>query len=526
MRPTGPYPTLSANNGANHILLNTGPFMGARVDAENDGQPNVTATGDDINPAGADDEDGVAFVSSLIPGQVATIKVDMTGAPSGTQCTLSSWIDFNQGNAWNDAGDLLSYLTCPTCTGFVAGPNPVLPRGAVHTLTFNVPANAAPGTTYARFRCTTAGPLPPTGQAPNGEVEDYQVTVSADSRDLGDAPNSYGTLFSSNGPWHGLGGGGPVLGAIVDAEADGQPSVGANGDDLNPASADDEDGVVLPGSITAGIPANMSVTVSTAACYLTGWIDFDGNGVFDSPSEQLNITACPTCTGGVPGVSPLLPVGTHTLTFDVPVGAAPGSSYARFRCATAAVNTPLGSATNGEVEDYPITIVNAAVDWGDLPATAPSTAFPTLAAANGPRHVMTQNLFLGQCVDAEVDGVPTVPANGDDAANGTIPAGFPTCQTLGDDEDGVTLVTPLIAGNQACVAVTANNSTASPAVLQGWIDFDGSGTFSAGELLNTGDFAGGGASILQPGQPARSNAASQCRRTRPSMAATRTCASA
>ena len=125
------YPTLSANNGANHILLNTGPFMGARVDAENNGQPNVTATGDDINPAGADDEDGVAFVSSLIPGQVATIKVDMTGAPSGTQCTLSSWIDFNQGNAWNDAGDLLSYLTCPTCTGFVAGPNPVLPQGAV-----------------------------------------------------------------------------------------------------------------------------------------------------------------------------------------------------------------------------------------------------------------------------------------------------------------------------------------------------------------------------------------------------------
>ena len=51
--PDGPYPTTKANTGANHILLNTGPFMGARVDAENDGQPNVTATGDDINPAGA-----------------------------------------------------------------------------------------------------------------------------------------------------------------------------------------------------------------------------------------------------------------------------------------------------------------------------------------------------------------------------------------------------------------------------------------------------------------------------------------
>ena len=58
-----------------------------------------------------------------------------------------------------------------------------------------------PGQTYARFRCTTTGPLPPTGQAPNGEVEDYQVVVCpAPSRDWGDAPDSYGTLFSSSGP--------------------------------------------------------------------------------------------------------------------------------------------------------------------------------------------------------------------------------------------------------------------------------------------------------------------------------------
>ena len=62
--------------------------MGARVDAENNGQPNVTANGDDINPAGADDEDGVAFVSSLIPGQVATIKVDMTGSPAALYAEL------------------------------------------------------------------------------------------------------------------------------------------------------------------------------------------------------------------------------------------------------------------------------------------------------------------------------------------------------------------------------------------------------------------------------------------------------
>ena len=426
------YPTLSANNGANHILLNNGPFMGARVDPEADGQPNVTATGDDINPAGADDEDGVTFVSSLIPASTATIKVDMTGSPVGTQCTLSSWIDFDGVNAWT-AGDQLSYLTCDNCTSFSAGPNPVLPRGFVHTLTFTVPANAVQGQTYARFRCTTTGPLPPTGQAPNGEVEDYQVVISeAPSRDWGDAPDSYGTLFSSSGPYHGLGGGGPVLGAIVDAEANGQPSPCANGDDLNPASADDEDGVVLPGSVTAGIPANMNVTVSTAACYLTGWIDFDVNGVFDGP-EQLNVTNCSTCAWLFlrPGTSAHSFRSAHThststcLSARRPAPPTPASA-APLRPST----RRWARATNGEVEDYPITIVNAAVDWGDLPATAPSTAFPTLAAANGPRHVMTSNLYLGACVDAEGDGVPSVSANGDDTATGTIPAGFPACQTL------------------------------------------------------------------------------------------------
>ncbi len=486
--PDGPYPTTKASSGANHALLNNAPFMGARVDAENDGQPNVTATGDDINPASADDEDGVSFISSLIPTTVATIQVDMTGAPAATQCTLSSWIDFNAVNAWNDPGDLLSYLTCPTCTAFVPGPNPVLPAGAVHTLTFTVPAGATSGVTYARFRCTTTGALPPTGSAPNGEVEDYQVVVGpAPSRDWGDAPDTYGTLFSSNGPYHGLVAGGPVLGAIVDPEANGQPSPLANGDDVNPASADDEDGVTLPGSVTAAVPGVMTVQVSTAACYLTGWIDFDVNGAFD-PAEQLNISSCVGCTSGVPGTAPLLPVGgPATLTFDVPVGAAPGASYARFRCAIAAVNTPLGGAPDGEVEDYPITIVNTAVDWGDLPATAPGTAFPTLAAANGPRHVLSSNLYLGQCVDAEGNGVPSAQANGDDGASGTVPAGFPACTTAGDDEDGVTLVTPLIAGNQACVRVTANNTAAG--VLQGWIDFDGSGTFDASEALG---LTGGG----------------------------------
>ena len=136
------------------------------------------------------------------------------------------------------------------------------------------------------------------------------------------------------------------------------------------------------------------------------------------------------------------------------------------------------------MEDYQVSI-ESNVDWdyGDLPDTC-----TTLATSNGPRHVMSPNLFLGACVDGETTGVPSA------AGHRRRPASWPgspiygTCATPHDDEDGVTLVTPLIPGNQACVAVTANNAVAG--VLQGWIDFDGNGVFDASEALA---FAGGGA---------------------------------
>ena len=42
-----------------------------------------------------------------------------------------------------------------------------------------MPAGATVGVTYARFRLSTAGGLQPFGFAPDGEVEDYRVTIEA-----------------------------------------------------------------------------------------------------------------------------------------------------------------------------------------------------------------------------------------------------------------------------------------------------------------------------------------------------------
>ncbi len=141
------------------------------------------------------------------------------------------------------------------------------------------------------------------------------------------------------------------------------------------------------------------------------------------------------------------------------------------------------------MEDYKVSIEgNVDWDYGDLPDT-----YTTLATSNGARHVMSSNLFLGACVDGETTGVPE--RGGWAQGRRRHGAGSPIYAraTCSDDEDGVTLVTPLIPGNQACVAVTANNAVAG--VLQGWIDFDGSGTFDASEALT---FAGGGAVSAGP----------------------------
>jgi hypothetical protein len=67
--PDPMYPTLLANNGARHTS-GTGPHLGVSVDAESDGQPNATATGDDIAGWTADDE--VHAQSGCVPGMPGT----------------------------------------------------------------------------------------------------------------------------------------------------------------------------------------------------------------------------------------------------------------------------------------------------------------------------------------------------------------------------------------------------------------------------------------------------------------------
>ena len=148
-------------NAARHALVPGGPFFGAAVDAEADGQPGPGADGDDHHEL--DDEDGIAFVTPLLPGRTASVEVDLRYAPVGGR--VSAWIDFNRNGDFADAGEHILQDVAVTA-------------GSIQTLSFSVPRAVVPGLSYARFRISTAGGLSYDGAAADGEVEDWAVLLA------------------------------------------------------------------------------------------------------------------------------------------------------------------------------------------------------------------------------------------------------------------------------------------------------------------------------------------------------------
>jgi len=146
--PDPHYPTYHASDGARHQVV-WGYHLGNSIDGETDGQPNDGT-----------DEDGVDFLFPLMAGQVATVVIEA----SGDGC-LDAWIDFNGDSDWLDAGENI-FSSMPLS----AGPN--------IGLSFFIPESSVEWT-HARFRFSSDGGLLPTGEAPNGEVEDYSIHINS-----------------------------------------------------------------------------------------------------------------------------------------------------------------------------------------------------------------------------------------------------------------------------------------------------------------------------------------------------------
>jgi hypothetical protein len=149
-----PYPVTLAENGARHN--DAGPTLGATRDVEADGIHSAAADAD-----GAD-EDGVTFGTIQVGALDATLTVNVQNAPAGAK--LDGWIDFNVDGNWGSPGEQI-FASVDVADGD-------------NVLEYDVPSWALSGTTYARFRLSTAGELGIVGPATNGEVEDYQVEIT------------------------------------------------------------------------------------------------------------------------------------------------------------------------------------------------------------------------------------------------------------------------------------------------------------------------------------------------------------
>lgn len=459
----GDYNTTALDTGAFHQVGVPGaPYLGACVDADGGFNQDVAASQDDTGGFGTvvgtcangDDEDGVSFTGPFRPGNTASFSIT-AGGPAA--CTLNAWVDWNQNGVFGDvAGEQIA-----ADVSVAAGPATVLSPG--------VPAGALPGLTYARFRCASAGGVGPTGSAADGEVEDYLVTVIG--ADFGDAPTSY----STQGPSAAVHTIDPLttlfLGACVDTEADGQPAAGATGDDAAAGTSrvgscfDDEDGVAFNTLLTACQIAQLTVTAGPGGGLLDAWIDFNSNGTFGDPGEQVLSNQA-------------LAAGANPLSYSVSCTAVTGTTYARFRLTSDGNAGFNGSANDGEVEDYAVE-VELGLDFGD----AADPAYPTLLASNGARHQVLPagNPTLGSIVDTEGNGQPGAALTGDDTNGGP------------DDEDGVVFPAVLIPGTDGTVQITTG---ATGGLVSCWIDFSRDGDWGdAGEQVIAGEALGAGANV-------------------------------
>lgn len=437
------YQTRSNDNGPAHTA-NSKLRLGAQVDAEGNGQPNTTATGDDTN--GIDDDDGVASLPVLTQNLPATLTVTATNT-LGAAAFLKAWID------WNNDGNLTA--------GEELGPQISVPNNTSNgsfSFNFTVPGTAPVGPQLGlRIRLASATIPSSTGTVGTGEVEDYLIAVNASTSDFGDYPSfpAASRLASSAIK---------IGSAATDTDAANPTTGTATADDTS--GTDDED-LTMP-TLFVGSSSSLSIPVTLSNPVTSGkiavWADWNGdNDVSDTGEVVALSTSSPT-------------TGTHTITatLTAPIGTSGGVKYLRIIATEGNVAPSFSglSSLRGEVEDYAITVNASTLDYGDLPDTAVgkgSGNYQTLLNDNGPSHIATPNtLRLGATVDTESDGQPNAAATGD-----------------GADEDSIGSMPTFYRGSAYDIPVAVFNNTGSAARVFAFIDWNNDGDFAdTGETLS------------------------------------------
>ncbi|TDU70794.1 putative Ig domain-containing protein [Prosthecobacter fusiformis] len=261
------------------------------------------------------------------------------------------------------------------------------------------------------------------------------------TQDFGD----YAGFGSANSTWSST----TRLGNEADTESQARANMNANGDDID--DTDDEDGVTMPATLTAGSTVTIPVkflNTSGSTVYLNAWLDANLNGDLSDAGERV-ISNQPVANGSN-GV-------TQNISITVPQTITPGVAGMRFRLSNVSNVSPTGSGGTGEVEDYIVTLQSAPVDYGDHSPFASASS------------IVSSNLRIGTtATDSETSNPANSTATGDDA-------------TGADDEDSV--MPTLTIGAASTLNLSLFNNTGANAYLTGWIDWNNDGTLDSSERI-------------------------------------------
>lgn len=153
---TGDYES-APGQGPSHVVgaIRLGTVVDAEATFSEDDGPPLEDDGVVLNDGGANP---LLHTQSLIAGQQYTLDVTTVGAGA-----INAWIDFNQDGDFDDVGEQIATDVAST--------------GGTESIVVDVPIDAVAGISYARFRYSSQAGLGSNGAAPDGEVEDYEITL-------------------------------------------------------------------------------------------------------------------------------------------------------------------------------------------------------------------------------------------------------------------------------------------------------------------------------------------------------------
>lgn len=368
--PQNAYPTVSGHNPAIHMSGST-IFLGERVDRDNDGQPVVE---DDHDGDGYQiDTSSVAGITTDIPTgttpanliissiDILTVTVDGNGivdddilVVGNTNFQLeTSGVDPGNGNVFvnidltDSIGDIAGKIATAINSEIIAGVNSTAVGAEVQITSTEgtvVDADAATGIDAAAQRAHVAD-----GETftITGNGNDYIVELDSDDTIInGNIQANFSVADSAD----------EVAATITQALVD--TNIRLN---LNPIprtngrieiTGDDADGVSGPSGAVIGFfnPYVFTelVVMASQDGLLDAWVDFNRDGDWDDPHEQI-------------ASSMQLSAGENELSVKAPLEpvSVPGETYARFRISDVGGLRPTGLTINGEIEDYQIEIVDA-----------------------------------------------------------------------------------------------------------------------------------------------------------------------